>query len=523
MKNQFHTSRPSSGCFASKNNGANNSGNAARGMQNPSALTANYASWGCRPARTDSNSVSSCLRAVNLVQNPSFEEEYSYWWTNNVYIGNTNVFEGTAVAVMGSGVASLHQELDLLYGAVCRRLFFSFNAMGGAESCYNGTLTAQIVWLDKEYNQIGIGLRMFVPDGRITNTARLTFFALTDQVPAQAVYARISFSKGQGTSSDAILIDQVLLAPLAGYDLLTNSDFESDLLGWTANPTTAFISDHKLSLEGAGHVRTHFNGTLTQDVYIRSLPPGSSFLFSFAAGGVGAVMLYVHVDWLDSNKNPIGSGLSLQIPNETLSLQGNYLSYLNLTEPTLPGTAYARIIFDAIVPNSSCYLLLDQVLFARVMSDNLIVNPSFENGLNDWEATYVTLVQRNDVYEGAADAGIGQIGGALWQEIDLTQAEGHSYLFSTGLGFRRTSSEATFGTMLMKVVWLDPNRNEIGLGLCLIGTSSNQTGSEHQWVPYVGITEPAPPGTAGARIQFTKTESTDGYIEIDNVVFGRLI
>ena len=499
-----------------------NLGNANAASQNLCPPAVDNTFEVCCPPKPGPGPKPPCLRCTNLVQNPSFEAEYAYWWTNNVYIGNTNVFEGTAVAILGTGVASLNQELKL-HGATGSPLFFSFNAFGGSESEFNGTLTAEIVWLDKEYKQIGIGLRMFIPDGRINNTARITFFALTDQVPPDAAYARLTFSKGQGTNPDYILIDQVVLAPISGPDLSTNGDFEADLLGWTASPDTAFISDHKLSLEGAGHVRTHFNGTLTQDVYIPCRRPGSTFLFSFAAAGVGPVSLNVRIEWQDINHNPIGSGLTLQIPDGTLPVQGNYLSYLNITEPTVPGTAYARIIFTASVPDPSYYLLLDQVLFARVVTDNLIVNPSFEDGLNNWESVYYNLVQLNDVYEGTTALGLGEIGGALWQEVNLYQAAGHCYLFSTGLGFRRTSSEATFGTMLMKVIWLDRYGNEIGLGLCLIGTSSNQTGTDHQWVPYVGITEPAPPGADRARIQFTKTLSEDGYIEIDNVVFGRLI
>ncbi|MEN6326076.1 MAG: hypothetical protein ABFD18_07720 [Syntrophomonas sp.] len=77
------------------------------------------------------------------------------------------------------------------------------------------------------------------------------------------------------------------------------------------------------------------------------------------------------------------------------------------SEPVPPGTTTARIIFSAAVPYSQLFLLLDQVVFARVLTDNLIVNPSFENGLNDWTPVYITLVQLNDVYEGFADAGIG--------------------------------------------------------------------------------------------------------------------
>ncbi|MEN6326373.1 MAG: hypothetical protein ABFD18_09225 [Syntrophomonas sp.] len=474
--------------------------------------------WNCLPPKT----IEACIRCSNLVQNPSFEAGYAYWQTDNVNFTDTSLFEGAKVARMGTGVASLVQELSLK-GVNESPLFLSFNAFSDSESAQNGSLIAEVVWLDKDYNSIGTGLRMFIPNERINNYARITFFDITDRPPEGTTAARIQFTKGQGTALDYILIDGLLLTPIGSLDLIKNGDFESGLLGWTANPNTAFISDHKLSLEGAGHVRTHFNGTLTQDIPIGHLPPRSSFLFSFAVQGVGPVSLVVRIEWLDANNNAIGSGLNLLIPNGTLPVQGNYLSYLNITEPAVPGTVTARIIFGATVPETSYYLLLDQVIFARAITDNLIQNPSFEDGLNHWDATYITLVELNDVYEGRADAGIGQIGGALVQDVCLRNAVGHCFLFSTGLGFRRTDPEATFGTMIMKVIWLDRNDNEIGLGLCLIGTSNTQPLSDHQWVPYAGVTEPVPPGTTKARIQFTKTLSTNGYIEIDNVVFGRLI
>lgn len=464
-----------------------------------------------------------CVRCGNLVQDPSFEASNSYWWTDNTYIADTSVFEGTAVARLGPGVASVFQELSIK-GASQYSMFFSFNAFSPSENNNNGTLTAEVVWLDKENQAVGTGLRMFVPNDRINNFARITFFAITDRPPAGTVAARVMFSKGQGLENDIILIDGVILAAIYKPDLVQNGDFEAGLLGWEANPDTAFISDHKLSLEGAGHVRTHFNGTLTQDISIRQFPK-MPFLFSFAVLGEGPVTLNVRIEWLNSSGDAIGSGLNLSIPDNTLPSQGNYLSYLNITDQAVPGTATARIIFSAGVPNSEFFLALDQVLFAPVITDNLIKNPSFEDGLNHWVPTYITLVPPpsvDDYYEGQAVAGIGQIGGSLWQEVYLKHAAGHCFLFSTGLGFRRAGSAATFGTMLIKVIWLDRDENEIGLGLCLIATSDEVPLSNHQWVPYAGVTEPAPPGTVKARIQFTKTDSTNGYIEIDNVLLGRL-
>ncbi|MDD4802338.1 MAG: hypothetical protein PHF24_05280 [Syntrophomonas sp.] len=467
----------------------------------------------------------------NLVQDPSFEAQYLYWYANNVNFTNTSVFEGAVQARLGPGIASLTQEFSL-QGMGKNPLFFSFNAVSNLpdlETENTGPLIAEVTWLDKDNNPLGVGLRMFIPGDRINNVARITFFDQTDRPPAKASKARLVFTKGQGqteTQADYIFIDGVLLAPMGYINLLRNGDFEANLLGWTAIPgnDTAFLSSYKESLEGAGHAQTHFNGTLTQDIPIRQLPRGTSFLLSFAVQGVGPVTLSVQVEWLNASGNVIGSGLNLSIPNETLDNQGNYLSYLNITYPTVPGTATARLIFIATVPTPSLYLRLDQVIFAPVPSSNLITNPSFENGLNDWGQSLVNLIERPDVYEGRADAGLGEIGGALWQDVDLYQAEGHCFLFSTGLGFRQISENATFGSMLMKVIWLDRFDREIGLGLSLIATSGPDVFSGFlEWVPYAGVTEPAPEGTARARILFSKTDSINGFIEVDNVMLARLI
>ncbi|MGI6404492.1 MAG: hypothetical protein ACOX0K_09890 [Oscillospiraceae bacterium] len=488
---------------------------------------------GCPPDHDFDKKKGKCIRCGNLVQDPSFENQFSYWQVTNGTFTNTNVYEGAIQARLGPGVASLAQELSLR-GACKAPMLFSFNAVSSlppdSVTVSAGALIAEVTWLDDDNNAIGPGLRMFIPGDRINNIARITFFAQTDRPPENASRARILFSKGQGLSEingDFIFIDGVVLAPMAYRDLITNGGFEANLLGWTAVPggDTAFLSSYKESLEGAGHVQTHFNGTLTQNINICQLPPRTPFLLSFAAQGVGAVALDVRVEWVDSSGNVIGSGLNLSIPNETLNNQGNYLSYLNITYPTVPGTATARLIFTATVPTSDLFVRLDQIIFAPVRCGNLVANPSFEDGLNNWGQSLVTLVERNDVYEGRADAGLGEIGGALWQDVELRHAEGRCFLFSTGLGFRATSEAATFGSMIMKVIWLDRDDREIGLGLSLIATRDqpNPFTSFLEWVPYVGITEPAPAGTAKARILFSKTDSVQGFIEVDNVVFTRLI
>jgi len=470
------------------------------------------------------------FRCGNLVQDGSFESQYANWVQYNAIYTNVSVHEGAIQARLGPGVASIYQEVSLR-DTGDRPFFFSFNAVSNVadtEEFNSGTLIAEVIWLDGSFSAIGTGLRMFIPKDRINNVARITFFSVTDRPPANAAYAKILFTKGEGEGPDGqdlIFIDSVVFAAMAGVNLLKNRDFEANLFEWIPNPPndTAFLSSYKESLEGAGHAQTHFTGTLSQDIDVRFLPPLTSFLVSFAVGGIGLTTLAVRVEWLDYNGNVIGSGLNISIPNETLANQGNYLSYLNITYPMVPGTAFARLTFFATVPTPTDFVRLDNVLFVPVPTTNLITNPSFENGLANWYQSLVTLVQRNDVYEGTADAGIGEIGGALWQDVPLQHAEGHCYLFSVGLGYRLTTVSQDCGHMIMRVIWLDKYDNEIGQGLSLISSVEQPEAGFLQWIPYVGITEPAPQGTAKARILFTKTDSVGCFIEIDNVTFARII
>lgn len=487
----------------------------------------NFSSLNCSKMRPK------CTRCGNLVEDPSFEIQSFGWFSSNVSFSDNSVYEGAILANLGPGTASLSQDVSL-EGACEGPLFFSFNSFTpmdpeGSENV--GILIAEITWLDDNFNTIGLGLRMLIPADRLNNKARITFFAQTETPPDNAKFARIAFTKGQGISetlSDIIAIDGVVLAPMAYRNLIKNGDFEANLFNWVASPgdDTAFLSSYKESLEGAGHAQTHYDGKLIQDVNIRNLPCRTPFLLSFAVQGIGPVTLQVRVEWLNSRGTPIGCGLNLDIPNATLGNQENYLSYLNVTCPSVPGTATARIIFCASVPNPSNFVRLDQVIFAPVLSGNLIANPSFENGLNNWNHNLINLGESNDVYEGRFDAGLGQIGGALWQDVELGCPEGICFLLCTGLGFRQTSESATFGTLIIKVIWLDRNDREIGVGLNLIvnrGMLSEVQSGFLEWVPYIGITDPAPAGTAKARILFSKTDSQDGYIEIDNVTFARIV
>jgi len=463
-----------------------------------------------------------CSRCNNLVQNPSFETDLSNWEINNVTIHDSSPFEGTQVASLGNGIASMFQDVSLAKLDSCP-LFLSFNAFAGSDNNFNGNLVVEVSWLDANHSIIANGLRMFIPSGRIDFTAKITFFDITDRPPVGAAWARLQFSKGVGASPDFIVIDQVILAPISSINLIQNPSFEAGLAHWTSNPTTSFVPDFILPFEGAAQALTSSNGVLSQDVPIYSLPAKSTFLLSFAVKSNGSSTLTIQVQWLNAADIPIGSGLNLSIPSATLQSQGNYLTYLDITDSAPVGTAKARIIFAATILGTQMYLEIDQIIFARVATENLVINPSFENGINGWTPVNVILFSSNDVYEAATDARVSVDGGSLVQDVLIPKAVGHCFLLNYGLGFRKTGSATDFGSMLVKVLWLDNSGNEIGLGLSIIGTSNPATQGLLQWLVYTGITEPAPPGTVAARLQFTKSAGTNGVIEIDKVVLGRLV
>jgi len=474
-----------------------------------------------------------CTRCVNLVQDPSFEARTFDWITSGVFFTDNSVFEGAIQAALGPGIASIYQEVSLRGVNGCP-LLFSFNAFAdiSPESDENsGILIAEVSWLDENFNFIGLGLRMLVPADRLYNTSRITFVAQTDVVPKNAAYAKVAFSKGEGLSEsgDIIYLDYIILAPMAGKNLVRNGGFEVNLTNWIADPATSFVSAFDESLVDSGNAFTSSDGQLFQDISIRQLVHRTPFLLSFAVEGEGPVSLSVRVDWISQAGATIGNGLTASIPEQTLPNQQNYLTYVFVTTPPVPGTAFARIIFDADVPTTEDLVRIDQVLFVPVLITNLVNNPSFEIQQNcqivGWNQSLVTLLERADVYEGSFDVGIGETGGALWQDIELDCPEGHCFFFSAGLGFRQTSVEAIYGTAQIKVIWLDRYDNELGIGLNLIvdRTLVSNIVNSMSWVPYIGITDPAPEGTAKARILFTKTDSPQGFVEIDNVVFARIV
>ncbi|MEG6616141.1 hypothetical protein V6C27_06825 [Peptococcaceae bacterium 1198_IL3148] len=226
------------------------------------------------------------------------------------------------------------------------------------------------------------------------------------------------------------------------------------------------------------------------------------------------------------------------------------LTYFDITDRPPTNVAWARLQFSKAAGSENATLEIDQVILTPVASTNLLQNPSFELGFTGWNAPLNFAPNFGNSFAGMAEAltegegilsqdvridnlpdnssflfsfaansneapvlsavvawldaadnviGVPSEGGVLFQDISLKEAEGHCYLFN--FGFR--SNEAQICNTLAEVRWLDARGIEIGLGLSIV-IPKGAAGQFLQWLVYTGITEPAPPGTAKARVQFTK-------------------
>jgi hypothetical protein len=462
-------------------------------------------------------------RCLNLLTNPSFEAGLTGWTaSNNVVAGNELPFEGTQVANFLTGVAFLFQDVSL-EGLCNSPLFLSFNVVSNEQPKF----TVEVIWLDIERDPIGTGLRMFIPPNTTDNpnasNARVTFFNITDRPPKEAAYARLLFSKAFSEEDSFVSLDQVVLVPVKTGNLVNNPGFEAGLTDWSG-PT--FQPNFVAPLEGVADAFTSTGGTLSQDVPIDNQPANSSYVLSFGAFAQGiSVPLLVRVLWLDQGGNTIGPpGLNIDLPIGTLGVQDNYLTYLDLTDPAPAGAVTARILFNPGVTEEDSFFKLDQVILARAGTANLVENPSFENGEEGWTFVNALVEGSIDSYEGASVAIIDVDGGVIFQDVPLANAAGHCFLFNCGLKVRRSALESAFSDALVKVLWLDDRGREIGVGLNLVTFGfARLGGASSQWLVYTGITEQAPPGTAAARIQISKLSGSSAFLEVDKVVFGRLV
>ncbi len=460
--------------------------------------------------------ISLLSRSGNLLQNPSFESGLTFWQADNVITADTSAAEGTQVARLGFDPtirpASLFQDVPLL-PLQRKPLFLSFIAYSTAGG--PGNLVAEVLWLDVNGTIMGTGLRASLSSSLISNP-RITFFDVTDRPPIGAVWARLLFSTN--ASDFPVLLDLVNLVPVETPNLINNPSFELGLAEWDA---TVFAPDFTIKWEGGAAVsQTGAPGTLSQDIPLNLLHPGAAYLLSFAARSLQNSTVTAQLIWLNALGNPIGTpGIDITIAPTTLSGQGQYLNFVQLSGPAPIGAVQARLVFTASGAIASI-LQLDQVILVRLASPNFLQNPGFVNGLDGWSSVGVTA-QNTGGYIGQNFVNLSSSGALINQTVTLPfGVAGHNFLLNFALHYSGT--EAINGDVYAQVHWLDAQGNEIGIGLALIVSQPGQP--VDQWQVYTGLTERVPLGTVSVRIQFTKSSGleAEAIIGLDSVIFARV-
>ncbi|MEW9095903.1 MAG: hypothetical protein AB2417_12550 [Clostridiaceae bacterium] len=464
----------------------------------------------------------------NLLQNPSFEVGLSGWVTNNVSLESRLAFEGTQAALMDTGIASIYQDV-LLPETGKKPLLLSFSALSlydsNLERPERGSLVVEVVWQNGSGSPIGIGLRLLIPSTMLVdNDTRLTYVEVTDRPPANAVSARLQFSKGVLVNAgnpttigdNPIVIDQVILAPLEDINLINNSGFQERLFDWNSTNSGA---RGLAQYEGTNYAVLNIGGvgTIYQDVPINSLPANSAFMLSFAArrGTVGSDIL-VTVDYRNG-AGSLGIGLSLLIPASVLNQTG-WKTYAVATNTAAPvGATIARVSFEGTAPDVSAFV--DKVILTMVKTPNLLLNPSFEAGLTNWTSENVNIVLGNS-YEGTQNARVGSEA-FIFQDVNIGTDARCCYLLTFGAQGSSLQSDA-----LVEVIWLNAEGREIGLGTSLVipkSALSRQLPTGQQisvWATFVSVTEPSPPEATAARVLFSVANSS--IIDIDLVSLTRM-
>ena len=483
----------------------------------------NYSLNGSNKYKGSYYELDSSIFKGNLLKNPSFENGLEFWTSNNARTSNDTPAEGTQVPILASGVASITHDVPINkqnpYPLLLSLILY--NGEVGTPIIGLGNLVVQILWLDKQYNVIASGLRGFISSRALNNNGRTTYYDITDTPPPEAAYARFLLSKGDGSVAiNLMAIDNIILTPVKTANLLQNPSFENGLTGWTAN---GFNTGFSVMLEGAAAAESNGEGSLSQDIPLNNFLRRSPFLLSFAVISNLTSSLNVRLLWLDSNNNQIGlPGLDFTIQPATLSLQANLLSYLDISNSAPIEAVKVRVLFSTTASTTPGRLIIDHVLLAAVITDNLIENYSFETGLslNNWSVINTLPFVTDRAYSGNVAAIISQEGGVLYQDVSLPSSSENSYLLNFGLLY--FGGRFPNGDLIAKVSWLNEENKEIGLGLSIIVPL--YIFQLNAWLVYSGITETAPRSATKARIQFTKSSGgTGGSIAVDRVVFARLI
>lgn len=284
------------------------------------------------------------ISSINLLNNSGFQLGRQEWTGNNpaeAFIAN---YEGTGNILLAAPNATLIQNVPINSFSRNSSFLLSFAVLSSTNT---GSLRAQVIWLDKNGNPIGLpALDLLINAATVVLSQNyVTYVDVTIPTPKNAVTAQIRFTRSAAGAN--FNIDKVVFAEVTSSNLLVNPSFENSNLvaPWIATAGTTIVQDSR-SYEGNRLAELpSFTGYIYQDV---SIIPRRCYLLNFGyrpVGFIDAGNLLVEVKWLDRDRREIGLGLSIIILSDTTDIDTEWHTYLGITEPAPCNAVMARVEF----------------------------------------------------------------------------------------------------------------------------------------------------------------------------------
>lgn len=152
------------------------------------------------------------MDSANLLENPGFALGLEGWTSQNVTLLDTNAYVGSNYAGLAEGGALIHQTVALPPLAHSGSFLFNFALHYAGIDADNGLVTAQVLWLDRNCREIGLGASLNILQEVQAKQQWQVYTAFTERAPINAVAARIQFAKSEGAAGTVIGLDSVTFA-----------------------------------------------------------------------------------------------------------------------------------------------------------------------------------------------------------------------------------------------------------------------------------------------------------------------
>ena len=296
-------------------------------------------------------------------------------------------------------------------------------------------------------------------------------------------------------------------------NLLQNASFEAGLSFWQAENAGVTNGSPAEGAQAAGLWAGV--SSLYQVVALPPLQRNPLFLsfIAYTQEAVGAGSLTAEILWLDADFSVIGTGLRSFIPASAIN--NVRITYFDVTEVPPFGAVWVKLLFSK--GQSDIPVILDLIHLALLKSPNLVQNPSFEYGLDNWAAENITPTFALP-YTGAAvvSASAQAAAGGISQTIPLRLcAPGAAYLLSFAAQAGNTPIEVI-------VRWLNILGSPVGDPAIDVTVPAATLSQQGNYLNIVQLTSPAPLGTVSALLELRYSGNIPLSVSLDQVIFVQL-